>query len=172
MLRVVKLQSLINSSEFMFTICRPNCVYISTEQYHKLYHYQIVAEPENKAAALGSPNHLAVIHNRKYRNGVSSLMVLEEKVQNLYFGRVHKPSCPFFENFQRKTAQLYESGILNNWVQTEFFPKGTKPRLEPMKPQVLTMEHLDICFIVFSIPLTVTILLFAMELFISRLLRR
>lgn len=157
-----------NLRELIFLVFRPYWVAMSHAEYSRLDNFQIVAEPENKAATLGSLSHLNMIHSRKYRSGVSSLKMLEENIQALYLGRVHKPFCPFFENFNRKTAQLFESGIPYQWFQMQAFPKGTKPIKEAMKPQVLKMDHLGICFVVFLIPLLITMLLFALELCFNR----
>lgn len=132
-------------------------------------HYQIVAEPENKAAATGTQQILDMIHLNRYRSGISSLVIQEAIIETLYHGRVHKLSCPFLENFNRKTAQLCESGIYDQWDQTRSLPKDYKPKLEEIPPQVLTTDHLSIGFKVFLIPLLFTILVFALEICFSRL---
>lgn len=123
---------------------------------------QIVAEPENKATTLASPLVLTRIH-RNFRNGFSSLLMLEENLQFVYFGLVFDPFSPFTKTFNDETVRLVEAGIADYWFRKMSNPTGITRKIEKIEPQVLTLDHLGIGFLFCIISLTFSIAVFIVE---------
>lgn len=111
--------------------------------------YQTVAEPANKIAVTTKASVLSQVHNNHYyyyRSGVSSLLILKENVETLFHGIFFSGFNPFYDSFMNLTGGLADGGFFNYWDDMTINPKGFKMKIEEIGPQVLTMEHLMICF--------------------------
>lgn len=74
-----------------------------------------------------------------------------------------KPFSPFFESFNMKIDQLVSSGLISYWVNIAGNKYGYKRKISEIGPEVLTMEHLGIGFLVCFIPLFIGFLVFIAE---------
>lgn len=110
------------------------------------------------------PDLLVNLHNRMYRSGFSSLLLLEETHGTLFYGNIFRPYNPFFETFNMDIYRMIASGLTQYWSDKYLRPKGDKLKSKDVEPQVLTMEHLDICFIICLICLAISVLVFILEL--------
>lgn len=87
---------------------------------------------------------------------------LDERVVSFSFAFGFKPFSPFFEIFNEKIGQLLANGWLQNSIPEEILSlKGKK--MEDIGPQVLTMDHLEVGFIVCLIPQGVAFIVFLLE---------
>lgn len=124
---------------------------------------EIVAEPDNKFASCGVPQFLSHIENN-LRNGFTSILMLETPIQNTQVGLIFKPLSPFYEMMNVKTMELVESGLIGLWIQKKTNGKLIRRVIEEIGPQVLTMDHLEIGFLVCSVPLMLSVMVFILEL--------
>lgn len=123
----------------------------------------IIAEPANKGTLTLYPIFLSDVHNNQYRSGFSSITVLEETVNSDSFGTVFKPFSPFFEAFNEKIDHIVSSGMFSLWYKDGENAKGIKRVEDVIGPQVLTMEHLNVAFLVCFVPLAISGFAFAYE---------
>lgn len=122
-----------------------------------------VVEPENKFTTLGSLSNYKSI-NSGYRTGTSSLLLSEENIGSLYSGYFFAPHSPFKDIIVLKASHLQEAGFLSLWHKFAFNPKGKKPESLKIGPQVLTMGHLEIGFVICIICFMVSIAVFTAEI--------
>lgn len=134
---------------------------ITDEDYDKCY--KAVAEPTNKIAILEHSSLLAEIHNKKYRSGVSSIKILDQKVETYFRVFTFMPLNPFVDFFNQIMAELAAGGFLSYWRKLEINPKDLKTKIEDIGPQVLTLEQLEIAFYICLAPFAVCALVFAFE---------
>lgn len=74
---------------------------------------------------------------------------------------------PFYEEVNKKLDQLSSSGLLEYWYQNFLNPRRKRlMKAEEVGPQVLTIEHLGICFLLWLIPLTCSLVVFLGELLV------
>lgn len=110
---------------------------------------------------------LSSIHNNHleyYRSGVSSILILEEKVETLFQVFLFMPANPFFDFFNQIMSELAAGGLLSYWRKFEINPKGLKRKVDKIGPQVLTMDHLEIGFLVCLLPCGIGAIIFVFEL--------
>lgn len=74
------------------------------------------------------------------------------------------PFNPFFEEFNGKVALMVSSGVIERWYRDFFALSHVKRIADEIGPEVLTMEHLDIGFVVCLIPMGLSVLVFICEL--------
>jgi len=119
----------------------------------------IIAEPSNKVTALYPPSFLRKT-NQNYRTGTSSVHILEKPLSPLFVGLRFKHHDPFLKTFNEKTSRLFEAGLTDRWMY------GFKPipPKEEVGPQVLTMDHIGIGFLVCIVPLLFATVIFAFEI--------
>lgn len=129
----------------------------------------IVAEPANKAVTRGSVLLLYFINNKLYRIGVSSILLLKENIGTIYYGIIFKPFNPFFDMLNIKFSKLFEAGLIKHWFSVKHNPKGFDHKLDNIGPEILTMDHLEIGFIVWLIPLAISIVVFAFEVVVNHM---
>jgi hypothetical protein len=133
-----------------------------------------VAEPENKVAVFEYMSKFLTIHNNHreyYRSGVSSIKILEERVETYFEVFIFMPSNPFFDYFNQIMAELAAGGFLSYWRKLEINPKGIERKIDKIGPQVLTMEHLMIGFVVCLVPCAIGATTFVFEITFKRLMR-
>jgi hypothetical protein len=108
-----------------------------------------VAEPANKMAVFEFLSKFLTIHNNHreyYRSGVSSIKILDERIETNFQVFFFMPSNPFFDYFNQIIAELAAGGFLIYWRMLEINPKGIERKIDVIGPQVLTMDHLMIGF--------------------------
>lgn len=121
---------------------------------------------------IGMAKVLMIFENRIYRTGISSIMLLKEDYRTLMIGLIFKPFSPFFEVFNQRIGELVTSGLTDYWFKNELNPQEKKRIVEDIGPQVLTMDHLEIGFIVCLVPLTLSFIIALIEISISILKRK
>lgn len=70
---------------------------------------------------------------------------------------------PLVEIFNEKIHQMHSGGLIYYLEKNYTNPKGLKNQPEEIGPQVLTMEHLEIGFLVCLCPMALSVLVFAGE---------
>jgi hypothetical protein len=126
-----------------------------------------VAEPSNKVAVFEYLSKFSTIHNnhqKYYRSGVSSIKILEEKVETYFEVFIFMPSNPFFDYFNQIIAELAAGGFLSYWRKLEINPKGLKRKIDEIGPQVLTMEHLMVGFQICLVSFAICVIIFVFEI--------
>lgn len=64
---------------------------------------------------------------------------------------------------------MHSSGLIQYWINELFNPKGLKVKSEDIEPQVLTMEHVTVGFLVCLCPLASSIIIFIFEIAVYKL---
>lgn len=82
----------------------------------------------------------------------------------LNYGLVHKARSPFIKILEKKIVQLFEAGLTDLWIKRMVTSDGIKRKLDDVGPQVLTLEHLEIGFVVWLVALAFTIPVFLVEI--------
>lgn len=131
----------------------------------------IVAETANIGTFLVAKRHLAYAEDEAYRSGFSSLSLLEDGFDSSFVGFNFKSFCPFYETFKSRLDQMTSAGIILRIVDNFFHFKSNQKKME-IGPQVLTMEHLAVGFLICLIPLALSIVAFVGELLIDFVRRK
>lgn len=130
----------------------------------------IVAEPENRMTMLYTDFFYKEIYAKRYRGGLPSLSMLEESIQTECGGINFMPFSPFFESFNENIGEMNSNGLTDYWVTTEFDrKKGRKFYNDEIGAQVLTLDHLEICFLICLIPMVLATIAFIVECSIPRI---
>lgn len=114
------------------------------------------------------PFQLKQLHS-EYRSGFSSVHLLENCVTMTFMGITFPPFSPFYETFNKMIGDLITSGLMDYWHEVFMNPKGLKITEDEIGPQVLTMDHLEICFVICFIPIVLSLLAFFYEIIIFKL---
>lgn len=78
-----------------------------------------------------------------------------------------KPNSPFYEVVNDKIGDLLAGGFIDYWIEENLNPKGKlKVDINHYGPQVLTMDHLEICFKACLVPMALSAVTFFLEIFI------
>lgn len=128
--------------------------------------FDVVAETDNKAVTFGPEVMETIVNNGIFLRGSWSLIMLEENIKTSYIGLYYKPYSPFFEAFNEKTLRLVEAGLTEKWANIVMKKKDFVV-IDEIDPQVLTMDHLEIGFLVCLFPLVLSIVTFIGELLIN-----
>lgn len=124
---------------------------------------EIVSEPSNKGVAQATDEIARMVTARlsRIRNGFASLKVLKEILVSVPQMLGFKPFSPLFETFNDMTGQFSSVGFfteLFGWMNY-----SSDGRFGDVGPQVLTMDHIGLCFIICSIPLALGFVVFLIE---------
>lgn len=114
------------------------------------------SEPANKATVLLSANMLDYIHKNELRSGTGSLTFLDATTTVDFRSVAFQRDNPYFESINEKIGDLISSGIVNYYFLLSKFV-GDMRKEDAEGPQILTMEHLEIGFLICSIPLVLAI---------------
>ena len=125
--------------------------------------FTVVPFPELKMAVPASKFVLPMIENR-YRSGVSSLTYIKDRIDVGFFGFAFFEFSPYHETFNGKIVQLFESGSINKWILESLKTKTYKMQEEEIGPEILTMDHLEVCWIIILIAHAICVLTFGFEL--------
>lgn len=129
----------------------------------------MVSKPENKLCVFDNKHIYDIIHQKKYRSGISSLHILERPTSLTFYGIPLKPYSPFNHLLNDIVLRLAAAGIFENDYKNFYYSNGHKRTLqEDIGPQVLTMEHVEIGFLVCLIPCFLSIVAFVLECLIPR----
>lgn len=109
--------------------------------------------------------HINYLNNYLYRSGESSVTRLETTFTSAFLALMFKPFSPFFESFNEEIDQLISSGLISYWINIAGNKYGFKRKISEIGPEVLTMEHLGIGFLVCFIPLVISFVVFIAEVF-------
>lgn len=104
------------------------------------------------------------IHFNIYRNGFSSLVLVNENIMTNFKSVNFLPFNPFFEEFNGKVGSMISSGLIDHWYKNNLRLKRELQVEGEIGPEVLTMEHLEIGFIAFLIPLGLSFFVFICEI--------
>lgn len=124
---------------------------------------QQISEPKVKGTSLLSPEVFNQI-GQSFRSGTASLTLLDETIATFPAGQKFNSYCPFYETFNRKIDRMISSGLIRHWYDEFYTRKSFKIKPEETGPEVLTMDHLGIGFLVCLIPLVLGIIAFVVEL--------
>ena len=128
-----------------------------------------VAEPSNHVTQMNLKEVVDQLQYFEYRRGAASVVMLEDDWITTYSGIIFKAFSPFFEIYNEMLGRLESNGGLEEWRDWNQYP--TKPNVDEIGPQVLTMDHLWIGFLAWLIPLALSALVFAFEILSQFLLQ-
>jgi hypothetical protein len=121
-------------------------------------------EPENKLTIFGIGKIMSFINNAGFKSGVSSLIVLEEKIKNFYVGMMFDRENPFYDSINELILYLMSGGFIDYWTKNNLNQRKMFKLNEKVGPQVLTMSHLGIGFLICLIPLVLSLIMFLFEI--------
>lgn len=122
----------------------------------------MIPEPANKAATMIQSSLITRITSN-YRNGFTSLHAFEETVSQYRDAILFPLYSPFIERFNEKIHYLRLGGLIDHWESDFLNPKGILRKPEDIGPQVLTMDHLEVCFLITLFSLLLGLIAFAGE---------
>lgn len=135
-------------------------MYDSQDLFDKSPHLQNAAEPANKFFVAVTAEEFAA-RNNEFIFGRSSLILLKENIKTSYSCLVYKAESPFKKIFDIKLIQLHESGIIANLTSKIDLIENSEKEIGP---EVLTMEHLEIGFLAWLVPLIISVVCFVFEI--------
>lgn len=109
---------------------------------------KISVEPENRLACVTFKLMPFLVTARIYKTGYPSSKLLDESMFSVFFGLTVGTYSPFYETLNEIVFDLMSGGILDftHKCHSKFKDKRTKFNVEEIGPQILTMDHLDVCF--------------------------
>jgi hypothetical protein len=102
--------------------------------------------------------------NNQYRSGFSSLLILKSEIRPINFGLMFAPFHPFYPTFNKKISEMIEAGLTQYWIDNTIKPRGYQQNQEASKPEVLTLDHIEVCFLVWLVFLGLSCLVFVAEM--------
>lgn len=130
-----------------------------------------IAITENRGTTMIFRHTITEINNL-YRSGVSSLYALDETFRPFHFSFIFPFYSPFIERFDEKTIELHSNGLIEHWTKNFMNPKGIINKSENIGPQVLTLDHLEVCFLIILLPLILAFIAFAGEILHARFFKK
>lgn len=127
----------------------------------------IVADYSNMKVSVAEEGFLDVIEAHRFSSGFASLRTLSEKVSIQYWFPYFASFNPFFEEFNAKISQMVATGHFGSWKMHEIKKSLIKDRKDNIGPQVLTMEQLEVAFIVCSVPAILSVVVFCFEVLVQ-----
>lgn len=130
----------------------------------------IVAEPGNKKVRMITLRFLDFIEQHDYRNGKSSIEVVDTLMADQFEVFSMAPYDPFFEEFSETLQRLVEAGICPDRMNGNYWrPIANKRYNEDVPPLVLNMDDLGIGFLVCVVPLVCSAVAFAFEILVPKI---
>lgn len=108
----------------------------------------------------GNSYYMRDINNFVYFRGVSSLQMMEQKRGIKPFSFVMHVNHFLIDEYNELIRRMRDAGITDYWYNT--FRRSEK--IGALGPQVLDMDHLEVCFYVCMIPLVAAVVCFLCEL--------
>lgn len=131
--------------------------------------FNIIAEPENKLTIMTTKQYTIFLEKMRFLRGKASFKFVEEGMRSLFITFTMETGSPYFEQTKDVTMRLVEAGIC------PFFLGGSVTNVNPERieetvpPLVLTLEELEVGFLVCIIPLTFSVLAFFCEIMVPRI---
>ena len=108
------------------------------------------------------------INNILYSRGLTSLILLEKSIKSTPLGIDFGIASPFADTLKNLLLHATAGGFIERWF-AQWFNLKNKRKEDQIGPQVLTLEHLEIGFIACAIPLSLSVIVFLVELSVERL---
>jgi hypothetical protein len=126
----------------------------------------LTSEPANECATKVWRKHYISFFNQMFGpTKQPSTHMLEENLFSIPWYLVMTTVLPYTATFMDKVDEMISSGLVQKWHDKNFaVVKNAKQFKEDVEPQVLTVEHLWIGFLAFVILLTLSVLVFLLEL--------
>lgn len=128
----------------------------------------MIADLENNMAMIGQLSFISKLHNLQYYSGTSSILVLKENIETVFFATTFTKFDPFIEIHNKMMGRLADSGILNLFYAVHVNPKGFVSKNDEIGPQVLTMDHLMIGFQICLAVMVASFVAFVVEITLKR----
>jgi hypothetical protein len=112
---------------------------------------------EFRGVVAGSTNFLNSINSHKYFRGLSSLRMMKEITGFTPMSFVFHRGSYFIEPYNEVISRLRDAGITEYWIN---YDRRKNEKIEHLGPQVLDMDHLEVCFYVCMFPLIFALLAF------------
>ena len=142
-----------------------------TQENYQYNYFNIVVEPEFKMTIVMIEEQFKYFESTGYFTGRSSLTLLDETYGYFYIGIPFNRFKPVFEEINEKTHQALAAGIFPKFLYGTGFRYLIQKIAEEIPVLVLTMDHLSIGFLVCLIPLAMSLVAFAFELFSSKIVK-
>lgn len=110
------------------------------------------------------PFYLKYAMSCEYRSGFSSIHLLDFNVNTVYKGLTFPNFSPIYETFNERIGNFIANGLISYWHEMLIDPKGIKITEDKIGPQVLTLDHLEICFQACLIPAVLSLIAFLYEI--------
>lgn len=124
----------------------------------------IISEPENEGVAQTADTILKFVSDTIYRSGNPSLFLLDGLTYDIPHVFGFKAFSPLFETFNDMIGRLLAIGYFEKVIDLVYH---NRKEIDVIDPQILTMDHLGLCFIACLIPLAVATLIFLAEFAVS-----
>lgn len=133
----------------------------------------MIVEPENRATMISDTKVIWASENIDYRNGFSSLNILKESIKTINVGQIIRSFSPFYEVLNEIVFNLMSGGILKYHRDTNEDPKNRRNMIisDKIEPQVLTMDHLGVGFLICVVSLSAAFIVLLIELLVARVER-
>lgn len=128
----------------------------------------IISEPENRGFTHAEDSGLIKVIYKSYRSGRQSFSILKETILNVPSAFSFYQYNMFYETFNRRIEQMLSNGVIQRMTADYENPKLYKLRPEEIGPQVLTLDHIGVGFLVCLIPMSFAVIVFAIEVNIPR----
>lgn len=125
------------------------------------------AEPANKATTIMTSVALSNVYKDSFRTGTGSLTLLDETAITFFISVAFRPFHPYFETFNEKIGELTSTGIVQHIYWN--IQKLSDNKNDETGPLVLTMEHLEIGFVICCISLTFAAVAFVFEVLVHKI---
>lgn len=99
---------------------------------------------------------------RVYRSGIPSLRPINQKLGSIFRSLGFPPGSPFLEVFNDLILKLQSAGIIDHWIKNFYVSKLNI--VDEIGPQVLTMDQLEIGFLVCIVPMSFALAAFLFEI--------
>lgn len=132
----------------------------------------IVAEYANKKVFITADYTIDYIEDHIFSSGFTSLRMLSETAVVVYWFPYFATFNPYFEEFNAKLSEIVAAGLFGSWDMHDLRKASMKDRSDNVGPQVLTMEHLEVAFIICSVPAILAVIVFCFEVLVHRIKTR
>lgn len=132
----------------------------------------LAAEPQNRATIATARKAIFLMEAKLFRSGRSSLRALDEPIRNFHICLMIGIYSPFYEILNEIVFNLMSGGILDYHQKNFNNPKGKKAELsiDEIGPQVLTMDHLEIGFLIHVALLLAAFIVFLSEIVFAHMM--
>jgi hypothetical protein len=115
---------------------------------------------EFRGIVLGSIFNFNYINAYKFFRGISSLRMMEQKLGFTPMSFIFSKGHYFIEYYNKVIGRLRDAGITEYWLN---FYQRKNEKVDDFGPQVLTMDHLEVCFYVCAFPFIFALIAFIGE---------